>query len=131
MASGRDLLFVYGTLKRGGTRHGFLSQAEFLGPARTGLRCRLYDCGGYPGLVIDPTGYAVSGELYVIPPSCLEMCDVEEGTEEGLYRRRRIPVVREGMSGRAVRAWTYCWQRSVASLRECGPEWLPDGVPDE
>ena len=43
-----DLVFVYGTLKRGERNHYFLASAEYLGPAFTEPLYRMIDCGPYP-----------------------------------------------------------------------------------
>src|SRR2546421_721985 len=44
------LLFVYGTLKRGGCRHGPLAGQRYRGETHTRPRYALYDLGDYPGL---------------------------------------------------------------------------------
>jgi gamma-glutamylcyclotransferase (GGCT)/AIG2-like uncharacterized protein YtfP len=43
-------LFVYGTLKRGGSRHSLLEGCPFLGHALA-RGFALYDLGAYPGIV--------------------------------------------------------------------------------
>jgi gamma-glutamylcyclotransferase (GGCT)/AIG2-like uncharacterized protein YtfP len=43
-------LFVYGTLKRGGSRHSLLKDCPFLGHALA-KGFALYDLGAYPGMV--------------------------------------------------------------------------------
>ena len=47
------LIFVYGTLKRGGHNHHFIYRQTFAGPAHTTPGFTLFDLGGYPGLVAD------------------------------------------------------------------------------
>jgi gamma-glutamylcyclotransferase (GGCT)/AIG2-like uncharacterized protein YtfP len=74
------LLFVYGTLKHGGCRHGMLVGQRFLGEARTVPRYALLDLGEYPGLVAkEGTGQVVHGELYEVEDSLLPALDREEG----------------------------------------------------
>ena len=111
-----DLLFVYGTLKRGFRNHRLLASAEFVGEARTGQRrYRLLDCGAYPALIelsaesalAEPP--AIRGEVYRITPEHLPALDEleDEGT---LYRRTTIPVVLvDESAGAPVVAWTYLW----------------------
>jgi gamma-glutamylcyclotransferase (GGCT)/AIG2-like uncharacterized protein YtfP len=45
------LVFIYGTLKRGGGNHHLLAGQEFRGPARTAPGFTLYELTGYPGMV--------------------------------------------------------------------------------
>ena len=60
-------VFVYGTLKRGGSNHAFLGRQRFLGEARTMPGFTLYSLGDYPGMVRAPGDTAgVTGELWVI-----------------------------------------------------------------
>jgi gamma-glutamylcyclotransferase (GGCT)/AIG2-like uncharacterized protein YtfP len=87
------LLFVYGTLKRGGANHRQLAGQNFVGPAQTAPGFRLYDLGDYPGMIAesdDRTG--VAGELWSVDPACLARLDIFEGVPEGLYRRETIPL---------------------------------------
>ena len=78
------LLFVYGTLKRGGCRHGPLARERFRGETRTRPRYALCDLGGYPGLTIDETtGQAVHGEVYEVGESLVPWLDTVEGAPTG------------------------------------------------
>ena len=84
-------VFVYGTLKRGGSNHRFLAGQQFLGEARTAPGYTLYALGDYPGMVRaanDQTG--VTGEIWAIDATCLDQLDKLEGVAEGLYER--VPV---------------------------------------
>jgi gamma-glutamylaminecyclotransferase len=97
-------LFVYGTLKRGGCRHGLLAGQRFLGEARTAPRYALLDLGDFPGLVRDEAGgHAVHGELYEVEASPLALLDREEGAPE-LFRRELVEV--DGRSG-PIQAYFY------------------------
>jgi gamma-glutamylcyclotransferase (GGCT)/AIG2-like uncharacterized protein YtfP len=87
-------LFVYGTLKRDGCRHGPLGSQRFLGEARTRPVYALLDLGAYPGLVPCPAGgQAVQGELYEVEWALLPWLDDVEGAPD-LYRL--APVELEG-----------------------------------
>ena len=73
-ASGTFLLFVYGTLKRGGRRHGPLAQETYLGEARTLPLYALHDLGAYPGLKeCTDGGQVVHGELYEVRAELLPL----------------------------------------------------------
>jgi gamma-glutamylcyclotransferase (GGCT)/AIG2-like uncharacterized protein YtfP len=94
------ILFVHGTLKRGGRAHARLAGAEFLGEARTLPHYRVYDLGCYPGLVRDDVnGLSVAGELWRVPDAMLPGLDEYEGAPE-LFARG--PIDLEGWPAGAV-----------------------------
>src|SRR5689334_8617863 len=100
-------LFIYGTLKRGGSNHAFLAGQHFLGPARTVPGFALYSLGDYPGMVRAPGDTAgVTGELWVVDDACLAELDRLEGLDEGLYERVEV---RLSPIPRAVTAQTYLY----------------------
>jgi len=70
-------LFVYGSLRRGGTHHAELRGAEFLGAASTAPKYALTALGEYPALV--PGAESIPGELYAASPSLLAELDAFEG----------------------------------------------------
>jgi gamma-glutamylaminecyclotransferase len=115
------LLFVYGTLKRGGANHHFLDGQRFVGEARTAPGFRLYDLGGYPGLVARPDDHdGVVGEIWSVDPAALVRLDALEGLGEGHYRRELIPLAPpftdQGIEG-------YLYNLSVKGRREVGGTW--------
>ena len=64
-----SLLFVYGTLRRGGSNDiaSIAPDARFESFAR--VRGRLYDVNGrWPSLVLDAAAGWVAGEIYAVPP---------------------------------------------------------------
>lgn len=92
-----ELLFVYGTLKRGLSNHGQLDRARFAGDAlMPGID--LHDLGPFP-MAIPGVGCA-QGELYLVEASQLLALDRFEGVPR-LYERRRLPL----SDGRL--AWIY------------------------
>lgn len=114
-------LFVYGTLKRGGSNHGYLERQEFIGQAMTEPLYRLYDLGGYPGMVSDAAnGRSVSGEVWDVDEACLAVLDVLEGIEEGEYVRERIPLLPPHNQEIVV---AYRYLRPVAGCRDLGSVW--------
>jgi gamma-glutamylaminecyclotransferase len=112
------LLFVYGTLKRGGCSHDLLADEEFLGEAHTLPLYRLYDCCDHPGLVRDAErGVAVQGEVWRVSKAALLCVDEYEDVPR-LFRREAI----------ALAGWTepvmgYFYQGSIAALEDAGDSW--------
>jgi gamma-glutamylcyclotransferase (GGCT)/AIG2-like uncharacterized protein YtfP len=115
------LVFVYGTLKRGGANHRLLEGQAFAGPAQTAAGYVLYDLDGYPGMVADagaPEG--VSGEVWSVDDDCLAGLDVLEATAEGLYGREAV-ALREPFARERVEAYIYL--RSVEGRTRLGSAW--------
>jgi gamma-glutamylcyclotransferase (GGCT)/AIG2-like uncharacterized protein YtfP len=115
-----QLVFVYGSLKRGYALHGLLQGQACHGHAVTQPLYRMFDLGSYPGLVEWPAGLAIRGELYQVDSECLLRLDDAEGVAERCYARRRILLQGEFESG-DVHAWF--WLNAVKGLRDCGSEW--------
>ena len=114
-------LFVYGTLKRGGSNHGQMAGQRFVAEARTTPGYRMFDVGGYPGLVVCPEDRdGVTGEIWLVSPAVLLRLDRFEGVSEGLYRRE--PVALTGPhEGEPIEGYVYA--RSVRGLRPVGDTW--------
>jgi gamma-glutamylcyclotransferase (GGCT)/AIG2-like uncharacterized protein YtfP len=115
-------VFVYGTLKRGCSNHGFLTGQRYVGDARTTPGFDLYAVADYPGMVhsSDGTG-SVTGEIWEVDDACLRRLDALEGTDQGLYVRE--PVALEApFAGEPVE--TYFYLRSIAGLTPIGPTWV-------
>ncbi len=102
-----NYLFVYGTLKRGGSRHWILEDFPFLGRARA-KGFVLYDLGPYPAMV--PEDGLVYGEVYEVSEEILRDLDWVEGVPV-LYRRELIEVVFE--DGTPLKAWAYIYNGNV------------------
>lgn len=121
------LLFVYGTLKRGERNAFRLRDSEFLGEALTAPRYRVIDLGPYPGLVRDPNGLAVRGELFAVGDNCLAELDAFEDVprEEdapGQFVRALIEV--NGYE----QVWAYYMNTPVPDGAKSGDRWpLPTG----
>ena len=112
-----DLVFVYGTLKRGASNHAWLAGSSWLGEAcMPGLV--LHDLGPFPMAVVGAG--TVHGELYAVAAAGLARLDQLEGYPR-LYDRRLLPLA----DGRRV--WVYLGRpRQVrhAPLLACG-HWPP------
>ncbi len=123
-------LFVYGTLKRGGSNHHHLAGQTLLGLARTAPGFTLFSLGAYPGLVAAPTdAHGVTGELWSVDAACLARLDALEGLAEGLYRRAPIalihPVARTqpATSPAIAAAETYFYLRDLSGHPHLGARW--------
>ena len=99
---GEHLVFVYGTLRRGGA--GAMSVrfpgAKFVAEAE--VRGSLYDLGEYPGLLPDGSGPPVVGEAYEVGGELLSELDEFEATSN--YRRQRVEI---SLGPRSRAGWTY------------------------
>ena len=123
-------LFVYGTLKRGGSNHHHLAGQTFLGPARTVPGFTLFSLGAYPGLVAAPyDAHGVTGELWSVDAATLARLDVLEGLTEGLYRRAPIALIQSNASPNRASssaisvAETYFYLRDLAGHPHLGATW--------
>jgi gamma-glutamylcyclotransferase (GGCT)/AIG2-like uncharacterized protein YtfP len=111
--------FVYGTLQRGGSRHGVLSGQRFLGVARTRPFYALFDLGAYPALVhCAENGRAIHGELYETDASLIKRLDRIEGAPD-LYRLE--PILLEAQPGEV---FAYFYRQNTEGCLLCaGDRW--------
>ncbi|BDU67904.1 gamma-glutamylcyclotransferase [Geothrix oryzae] len=133
-----DGLFVYGTLREGGSRHAWLRRTDPEGLTGAWVAGRLFHLSaGYPALVAgaepevpppgpgwvrgDFVGYDSEGDL----ESALADLDSLEGVEEGLFSRQILPVLLEG--GHRYRAWVYVFHVERLPRLEREAVELPDG----
>jgi gamma-glutamylaminecyclotransferase len=119
--STEKLVFVYGTLKRGCANHHFLSDQKFVGDARTAPGFRLYNLGGYPGMVAQSDDQdGVSGEVWSVDTAALVRLDGLEGLAGGVYRREVVPLL-PPFADRGIEGYVYA--RSIAGRRDVGGVW--------
>ncbi len=113
-----DGLFVYGTLREGGTNHAWLLRTHPEGLTTAWVTGRLFHlAAGYPALVPGPEpttpapgpGWIRGDFVGYEDEACLEsaLADLDplEGVEEGRFTRELLPVTLEG--GQRYRAWVY------------------------
>lgn len=113
-----DGLFVYGTLREGGSNHAWLMRTHPEGQTRAWIAGRLFHLpAGFPAVVPGPEpelappgpgwvrGDFVGYDDEVDLESALADLDALEGVEEGLFTREILPVILEG--GHRYRAWAY------------------------
>ena len=82
MKADRSNLFVYGTLKKGGTLHNVLgNSSEFLGVFSTEeSNWDMHDYGCPIMVLKDDEGFKIKGELYSVTPDCMaRVTAVESG----------------------------------------------------
>lgn len=102
------LLFVYGTLKRGGALHHELQalQARFLGLAK--IQAALFHIKGksWPGAFPSTANEYMHGELYKMskPAETLKRLDEVEDCKHDLLRRELVDA---WAGGSKVKAWVY------------------------
>ncbi|WP_457640197.1 gamma-glutamylcyclotransferase family protein [Persephonella sp.] len=108
----KELLFVYGTLKRGGRLHHHLSGARFIGEGYVkGYKMYLVDW--YPA-VVKGEGI-VYGEVFAVSKDVLDVVDKVE--DEGImYRRVKEKVKLE--DGAELYCWMYVYNGSTAELED-------------
>lgn len=102
-------VFVYGTLRRGGSNDITRLQPapRFVGRAQ--VAGVLYHLGAYPGMVLGGGGW-VQGEVYAIEPALEAVLDAIEGTEgisagpDDEYIRREVAVP---VGGQALQCLVY------------------------
>ncbi|MDH4444114.1 MAG: gamma-glutamylcyclotransferase [Akkermansiaceae bacterium] len=128
MQEPRHLVFVYGTLRRGGSNHFRMAGAAFV--AAGSIIGRMYRIDWYPGLILDPSGYEIQGEIYQVDGPMLAALDVFEGISAGEiegseYRRVATEVVQH--DSQVVSAFVWEWLGMVdESQRISGGDWLKD-----
>ena len=97
------LVFVYGTLRKGGCNdiNRLVPPPVLCG--RSSVHGRLYDLGAYPGLLLasgpEEDGIAARGEVYAIEPALERQLDLIEGIQGRLddeYFRRQVLVKVDG-----------------------------------
>lgn len=125
-----DLLFVYGTLRRGSSHEmgrWLAGVAAWHGPAWCEA-ARLYRVSWYPALVPGAAGERVRGDLYALaaPAGVWPVLDAFEGVAgraDDEYERRPAAVVTA--RGRRLEAWVYWYRRAVTGLAPVpGGDWL-------
>lgn len=132
MSGTRELVFVYGTLRKGGTNHFRMSGADFV--AEGIIKGRIYRISWYPGLVLGDEG-EVKGELYSIDAAQLLELDGFEGLSPGEMNGdeyRRVKTVVFLGAGKTVSAWVWEWTGSFdeRDLLEQG-DWIVSEPGDE
>jgi gamma-glutamylcyclotransferase (GGCT)/AIG2-like uncharacterized protein YtfP len=101
-----EMVFVYGTLRRGASNHFRMTQARFV--TEGAVLGRLYRVDWYPGVVADENAAPVMGEIFETDAPTIEALDEFEGNG---YRRVMVPVKVTGEAGTSyvIEAWMWEW----------------------
>lgn len=108
-------VFVYGTLRRGGSNHFRMDGADFVGGGN--IAGKIFRIDWYPALVLGGEN-SVMGELYRVNTDHLRALDVFEGIVpgEGESREyRRVQVAVTMGSGEMESAWVWEWIGDLSS----------------
>ncbi len=120
-----NTVFVYGTLRKGGSNHFRMHGSDFVGEGK--ISGRMYKIDWYPALLCGGETY-VKGELYRLGDEMLLALDRFEGitpdaTEPRDYRRVKTEV--NLSSGAAEVAWVWEWAGDVTGAKKLdGEDWL-------
>ncbi len=126
MMASHEVVFVYGTLRRGGSNHFRMEAAEFICKGR--ICGRMYRIDWYPGLVLDAAGDDIVGEAYRVDAELLGNLDSFEGISPGdregsEYQRVATTVTAE--DGSTLTAWVWEWRGEVeGNQRLTSGDWL-------
>jgi gamma-glutamylcyclotransferase (GGCT)/AIG2-like uncharacterized protein YtfP len=106
-----ELIFVYGTLKRGGENHYLLEGSRFAGEASiNGWEMR--DLGDYPAITKSDGGN-VHGEMYIVSDETFLRISILEGYPS-LFQRMVVKT-NVGWS-----AWVYYMEKTKGPIIESG-----------
>ncbi len=116
-----NLLFVYGSLKRGLNNAFYLQDARFLGAFTTEPVYSMYSFGTYPA-VSESGNTPIEGEVYEISDAQLAMTDRLEWYPD-FYQRLMIDT-------NYGKAWMYVVSEQLCADKvRIGGNWLIKGVP--
>lgn len=111
-------IFVYGTLKRGGSNHRLMAGQRYRGVAVTAPKYRIIDLGPHPGLIRDDaSGLSVRGELWEVDDTALAVLDEFEGIP-GDFVREAVAV-----AGGSEVVEAYFWTRGIPPGAPTGDRW--------
>jgi len=118
--SNKNLVFVYGTLRRSGFYNHLLKDSEFLGQA---LSCRKFGMfvNEYPFVTPFVEHTEIVGEVYEVDVSALQALDRLEGHPEH-YRRCQTRFVLA--NSKEIEAFIYLYPGQERDMLLIGPEVL-------
>lgn len=115
---GTQLVFVYGTLRKGGALHASLAGAECL--AEGTIEAELFSADDRWFPLVRPGDGTVIGEVYEVTPTTLERLDFIEG--HPAFFERKLAEVDFG-HGEMFRAWVY-WGPNIPRTRIASGDWM-------
>lgn len=115
-----EMVFVYGTLRRGGSNNFRMADSHFVAEGK--VRGRLYRIDWYPGFVVDENAGPVVGEIFMVSVETMAALDEFEGSE---YRRVKVAVelVDQGDSFTAE-TWIWEWLGETREDQRIVSDWL-------
>lgn len=118
-------VFVYGTLRHGGSNHFRMAGTDFVGEGK--ISGRMYRIDWYPALLCGGETW-VKGELYRVSEATLYALDCFEGiTSDSPEPReyRRVKVIVNLANSETEEAWVWEWAADVGSAQPLdGEDWL-------
>ena len=100
-----QLVFVYGTLRKGECNHHYMTRCRYLGLFTTSASFKMYDLGDYPALVSEGHSEIV-GAVYSVDEHQLQLLDKLEGVP--------VEYTRERIATSYGEAWVYLYQGDTA-----------------
>lgn len=115
----RELVFVYGTLRKGATNHERMAGAQAVSDAW--ILGRLYAIDWFPGMLLDDEeGIPVRGEVYGVDREGLRALDEFEGASF-----ERVKALVNLKSGESQEVWVYEFRGELKGKKELIPaDWL-------
>lgn len=102
----KHLVFVYGTLRRGGRNNYILKECDYLGPHWTPPHYTMFGLGDYPAVVARGQT-SILGEVYRIDDAVFDLLDELECYPQ-VYSRQHIETA-------AGKTWMYIYNRLVGT----------------
>ena len=98
-----ELIFVYGTLRKGFHNHRLLKNSTFIGKGRTKKKYKM-TVNGIP-FVSEKEGIShIVGEVYEVDEKTLKRLDILESHPDW-YERKKVKIILE--NGKEIEAWLY------------------------
>ncbi len=114
-----ELMFVYGTLKKGYGNHFIMDGAKYLSEAYI-VGWEMRDLGGFPAITKSDGG-KVHGEMYIVSPQVLKRADKLEGYPS-LFNREKVK------SDKGFDAWVYYMEHETKSTVIESGRWLRKNI---
>ncbi len=115
---GQELVFVYGTLRKGASNHERMEGAKLVDEGW--LLGRLYVIDWFPGILLDEEGLPVRGEVYGVNRDGLRALDEFEGASF-----ERVKAIVNLKSGEGREVWVYRFRGELKGKKELIPaDWL-------
>jgi gamma-glutamylcyclotransferase (GGCT)/AIG2-like uncharacterized protein YtfP len=109
----KNLVFVYGTLKKNYQNNNYLSDAKYIGTAETTEKYSMREHSfHYPAVIESEQEYIIKGELWICSDRTLKLLDRLEGIPD-LFYRKEIPIIQDA---KVLNAWIYFFNYNYGKL---------------